>query len=227
MCHGHPRDHACGHLSINWYYCPSALIDLSTGYETPCSNVSFAPGQRSTLDCPLQNCGYKEKGGRWLCCVCNQGPNSKGWCVMPRRYFRPNRDTLVDEEVEGTCDHGCCEGCQKLGALPEVFQERRAILTGCTIAPSRSPSPELSFTELRKGAASRKSGYGPPPRAHRRSAYSIIGGFTTPERDGGDISTATPSSSSSGGSRPGYRIELDYRSKRTKAAKKSHKGRGR
>lgn len=116
MCHGHPRYHLCAHTSINWFYCPTALIDLETGYETPCSNVSFAPAQRSTLDCPLAHCDFKGKDGRWICCVCKQGPNAKGWCLMPMRHQRHNHDTLVLEEFETTCDHGCCKECQKLGA---------------------------------------------------------------------------------------------------------------
>lgn len=90
-------------------------------------------------------------------------------------------------------------------------------------APSRSEEPEMAFTELRKGSGSRKAGYG-TTRSHRRSAYSIIGGFTTPERDGDETSTATASSSSGSG----YKIELDYRPKRAKPSKgKGHKGRAR
>ena len=115
MCHGHPRYHPCSHTSINWYYCPTALIDLETGYETPCSNVSFAPAQTTKLDCPLKHCDFKGKGGLWICCSCKQGPNTHGWCMMPRSRLRRNSDTFAVEEIQTTCDHGCCKECTRFG----------------------------------------------------------------------------------------------------------------
>ncbi|EEU42137.1 uncharacterized protein NECHADRAFT_96981 [Fusarium vanettenii 77-13-4] len=111
MCHGHPRHHPCSHTSINWHYCPSALIDLETGYETPCSNISFAAAQPTNSDCPLQNCQFKSKGGSWTCCSCRQGPNTQGWCTMPLSRLEMDPESYTVEAVETTCDHGCCSKC--------------------------------------------------------------------------------------------------------------------
>ena len=115
MCHGHPRHHPCAHTSINWHYCPSALIDLETGYETPCSNMSFAAAQPTTSDCPLQNCQFKSKGGSWTCCSCQQGPNTQGWCTMPLSRLTMNPESFSVESIETTCDHGCCSKCIRYG----------------------------------------------------------------------------------------------------------------
>lgn len=115
MCHGHPRHHPCAHTSINWHYCPSALIDLETGYETPCRNTTFAPAQPISTDCPLQNCQFKDKGGSWTCCSCKQGPNTRGWCTMPMSRVQRNPESMAFEEMESTCDHGCCTQCIRAG----------------------------------------------------------------------------------------------------------------
>lgn len=115
MCHGHPRHHPCSHTSINWHYCPSALIDLETGYETPCSNISFAAAQPTNSDCPLQNCQFKSKGGSWTCCSCRQGPNTQGWCTMPLSRLEMDPESYAVEAVETTCDHGCCSKCIRYG----------------------------------------------------------------------------------------------------------------
>jgi hypothetical protein len=129
MCHGHPRYHPCSHSSVHWYYCPSALIDLSTGAETPCSNVSFAPSQRTTSDCPLLHCRFQDKngGGGWTCCACNQGPNTRGWCTMPLNRWRRNVCTFAMEEVETTCDHGCCGKCTEAGQTGLMDAQRRML----------------------------------------------------------------------------------------------------
>ncbi|RGP72584.1 hypothetical protein FLONG3_6592 [Fusarium longipes] len=143
MCHGHPRHHACAHTSINWHYCPSALIDLETGYETPCSNMSFAKAQPTKSDCPLQNCQFKSKGGSWTCCACQQGPNTQGWCTMPLSRLTMNPESFSVETVETTCDHGCCSKCVRY---------------------------EMAFSEIRKGSASRKFGYSSATKSHRRGS---------------------------------------------------------
>ncbi|KAK1966862.1 hypothetical protein LY78DRAFT_577525 [Colletotrichum sublineola] len=160
MCHGHPRWHPCSHTSINWHYCPSALIDLETGVETPCTHLSYATGQPSNADCPLLNCQFKALGGNWTCCQCGQGPNDQGWCTR----------LMPDQDPEGmatgtakTCDHGCCAECARY-------------------LPTHVGSPEMAFGELRKGTASRKFGYSSAERSHRRgSALSKINGFLDPE----------------------------------------------
>lgn len=113
MCHGHPRYHSCAHTSMKWHYCPSASIDLETGYQTPCHNVSFAPSQGSSASCPLQTCHFKEKGGRWMCCQCKQGPNTQGWCTSTQTMLGGDCASYV------TCDHGCCNKCIRLGKSHE------------------------------------------------------------------------------------------------------------
>jgi hypothetical protein len=114
MCHGHPHYHSCGHQSVTWHYCPSALIDLETGYETPCPNITFAASQPSTANCPLANCDFRSAGGGgWTCCKCG-GRNSSGWCKNMSLNPRWEKNPITDEwEWIERCDHGCCRGCIK------------------------------------------------------------------------------------------------------------------
>ncbi|PTB63328.1 hypothetical protein BBK36DRAFT_1126802 [Trichoderma citrinoviride] len=127
MCHGHPRYHSCAHTSLVWYYCPSAHIDLETGFETPCRNVSFAPAQSSALSCPLKNCQFVDKGGSWICCKCNQGPNTQGWCSAPIANVSDDLDSLRLDDEQRTCDHGCCDECRRFGtwAFGAVGSDRK------------------------------------------------------------------------------------------------------
>ena len=81
MCHGHPQTHPCSHTSVAWDYCPAAHLDLDTGYESPCADMSFAAAQPTAGGCPLQNCQFKDMGGSWQCCACGRGPNTRGWCT--------------------------------------------------------------------------------------------------------------------------------------------------
>ncbi|KAK4645736.1 hypothetical protein QC761_204180 [Podospora bellae-mahoneyi] len=113
MCHGHPHIHGCGHQSMTWHYCPSALIDLETGYETACSNVTFAAPQPSNAACVLINCDYRSGGTGWTCCNCG-GRNTSGWCknMSPNPKWEKNTITNEWEWIE-TCDHGCCRNCAK------------------------------------------------------------------------------------------------------------------
>ncbi|KAI1049212.1 hypothetical protein LB506_004777, partial [Fusarium annulatum] len=197
MCHGHPRHHPCAHTSINWHYCPSALIDLETGYETPCSNISFAAAQPTTSDCPLQNCEFKSKGGSWTCCSCQQGPNTQGWCTMPMSRMTMNPESFSVESVETTCDHGCCSKCVQYGS-------------------SSDASPEMTFSEIRKGSASRKFGYSSATKSHRRgSAFSLPAS--------GEESTPSPSTSKSSSASSGYKVGMEYTSSKAKSSKKRHK----
>ncbi|KAK2737477.1 hypothetical protein CKAH01_07548 [Colletotrichum kahawae] len=229
MCHGHPRWHPCSHTSINWHYCPSALIDLETGVETPCTHLSYATAQPSNADCPLLNCQYKAMGGTWTCCQCGQGPNTQGWCTMPKPVQDSNG--MSTEETK-TCDHGCCAECARY-------------------LPTRATNPDMTFSELRKGTASRKFGYSSATRSHRRgSALSKINGLLPVEEDAEAFSTSTSgsssqssvsykssagsstsygssTSSSSSGRGSNYRVDLEYNAKRHKSSsgkssKKSH-----
>ncbi|KAH7363358.1 hypothetical protein B0T11DRAFT_298635 [Plectosphaerella cucumerina] len=151
MCHGHPRHHACSHTSINWHYCPAAVIDLSTGVETPCRHITYAAAQSSSLDCPLQHCQYKAIGGSWTCCQCNHGPNHLGWCsnFLPR----PTEELSSMEHFNTQqCAHGCCERCTRTASI-------------------RPSIANMMFPEMRKGTASRKFGRHSNLRApHRRSS---------------------------------------------------------
>jgi hypothetical protein len=110
MCHGHPHHHACGHQSVRWHYCPKAVIDLITGYETACDKTTFATSQLSKIDCPLQTCEFRAYGGSWTCCACGQGPNTQGWCAYSRPRWEENRET-GDWAWVDACDHGCCRNC--------------------------------------------------------------------------------------------------------------------
>ncbi|EKJ79215.1 hypothetical protein ACHAPM_004446 [Fusarium culmorum] len=198
MCHGHPRHHPCAHTSINWHYCPSALIDLETGYETPCSKMSFAAAQPTKSDCPLQNCQFKSKGGSWTCCACQQGPNTQGWCTKPLSRLTMNPESFSLETVETTCDHGCCSECVRYGPSCDTS------------------SPEMAFSEIRKGSASRKFGYGSATKSHRRgSAFSL----PVSEED----STPSPSSSKSSSGSSRYKLDLEYTSSKVKSSKKRHR----
>ncbi|KAL7921268.1 hypothetical protein ACQKWADRAFT_127878 [Trichoderma austrokoningii] len=198
MCHGHPRYHECAHTSLVWYYCPSAKIDLETGYETPCRNATFAPAQSSSLSCPLKNCQFADKGGSWICCKCNQGPNTQGWCSTPLTDITDDIGSLRIGGDQRTCDHGCCDDCRRFG-------------------PSRSPSPERRVAESRKGR-SRKYTYGSSSRNHGcDSPYSMMKGLSL-DKNSESGSTAVSSSSCS---------SYDYRSKKLKSTKKSLKSKSR
>ncbi|KAH6611666.1 hypothetical protein B0J18DRAFT_84362 [Chaetomium sp. MPI-SDFR-AT-0129] len=114
MCHGHPHYHSCGHQSVTWHYCPSALIDLETGYETPCPSITFATSQSSTTACPLANCDFRSTGTQgWTCCKCG-GRNDSGWCKNVFAEPKWNKNPITNEwEWMERCDHGCCRNCAK------------------------------------------------------------------------------------------------------------------
>ncbi|OLN96723.1 hypothetical protein CCHL11_02277 [Colletotrichum chlorophyti] len=217
MCHGHPRWHPCSHTSINWHYCPSALIDLETGVETPCTHLSYAIAQPSNSDCPLLNCQFKAMGGTWTCCQCGQGPNTYGWCTMTMPKPSQHLDGHVTEELE-TCDHGCCAECERY-------------------LSARKTMPDLTFSDLRKGTASRKFGYSSAVRSHRRGpALSDLSGFAPAgeEDEFGSPSTygsssksrvsynapvsnsASYNSATSSSCGSSYSVNLEYSSKRQK-----------
>lgn len=196
MCHGHPRWHPCSHTSINWHYCPSALIDLETGIETPCTHLSYANAQPSNADCPLLNCQFKAMSGSWTCCQCGHGPNTQGWCTMPK-----SMQDISGMNADGakTCDHGCCAECtryRKSSSCDARFVPINDVTNRATIVSTQPTTPDMSFRELRKGTASRKFGYGSATRSHRRgSAVSKIHGFLVDEEE--TLSPAISGSSSS------------------------------
>lgn len=124
MCHGHPKDHPCSHTSMAWYYCPSAQINLTTGYQTACKNITLAPAQRSKNDCPLKMCAFKTKGGFWQCCHCNNGPNERAWCGR-----QVVKKASGGKSILSTCDHGCCKNCTEYGKHDNDSGACEALLT--------------------------------------------------------------------------------------------------
>ncbi|KZL84441.1 hypothetical protein CI238_03580 [Colletotrichum incanum] len=237
MCHGHPRWHPCSHTSINWHYCPSALIDLETGVETPCTHLSYATAQPSNADCPLLNCQFKAMGGTWTCCQCGQGPNDQGWCTTPM----PNQGQgAISTEEAKTCDHGCCANCARYRKSFTVqLLPLGSAANGASSAPTRVTTPNMTFSELRKGTASRKFGYSSATQSYRRgSALStIIGRFPVDEEtetiapstsgssweSGVSHKSSISSSASCGPSASAsraaaYRVDLEYNMKRHKSS---------
>lgn len=220
MCHGHPRYHECAHTSLVWYYCPSAKIDLETGYETPCRNATFAPAQSSSLSCPLKNCQFADKGGSWICCKCNQGPNTQGWCSTPLADIPDDLGSLRIGSDQRTCDHGCCDDCRRFGSSTQRFLPLSLLSFGqvnrLMIGPARSPSPERRVTESRKGR-SRKYTYGTSSRNHGcDTPYAMMKGLSLDKTSESGSAAASSSSCS-----------YDYRSKKLKSSKKSHKSKSR
>lgn len=115
MCHGHPKYHPCAHTSVSWYYCASAYFDMTTGAVSPCGNPIMNDSQSTKSACPLQYCSFAAKGKRWLCCQCNQGPNTQGWCTQRLTAQQVGIDPYAAGELQMTCDHGCCKKCTSLG----------------------------------------------------------------------------------------------------------------
>ncbi|KAK8118042.1 uncharacterized protein PG998_006323 [Apiospora kogelbergensis] len=144
MCHGHPHYHTCHHTSVKWLYCPEAMFDLETGYETPCSNPIYSTPQLASGECPLQNCLFKQlKGDRWTCCRCGHGTNKEGWCVGKINHpFGSWSPRGLEPQTWQTCGHGYCSKC------------------------SRDCTPTEQVGEQRKGKSGRKSGY-----HHSRSSH--------------------------------------------------------
>lgn len=118
MCHGHPHEYTCGHTALTWHYCPSAHIDLRTGYQSPCANNTYAAAQPSGQKCPLRGCDFRNAAGNlWTCCQCDRR-NNTGWCTGPAREPRWERNPGTCEwEWIDTCDHGCCKACTKDGGF--------------------------------------------------------------------------------------------------------------
>ncbi|KAI2470801.1 hypothetical protein F4781DRAFT_429980 [Annulohypoxylon bovei var. microspora] len=215
MCHGHPHYHPCSHTSVKWLYCPEAMFDLDTGYETPCSNPIYSTPQPTNIDCPLQNCNFKALMGSWNCCVCGKGPNTQGWCTALSHRMDWNPLTGQVEEMEVPCGHGCCSSCSPSST-------------------SRGASPEISFADVRKGKGSRKiHGTARSTAAHKRGTAYDFGhnnGSCPPvpeETDQVTVPTAAaPSSRGSRRSSHDTNTEYTKKPKTQNGKKKSHKGRG-
>jgi hypothetical protein len=191
MCHGHPHYHSCGHQSVTWHYCPSALIDLETGYETPCPNITFAASQSSTAACPLANCDFRSAGGGgWTCCKCG-GRNSSGWCLNASPEPKWEKNSITNEwEWMERCDHGCCRSCTKDRKENPHDHTRR--IESSPFLPLVYPwdGSNTISAQVSAGDANRKDGRrGKESRRHRQN---------------------TSSSSPSSDSVASYNIELNY-----------------
>ncbi|KAH9884275.1 hypothetical protein F4778DRAFT_800235 [Xylariomycetidae sp. FL2044] len=225
MCHGHPHHHPCQHTSVKWLYCPEAVFDLETGYETPCSNPIYSTPQPTNVDCPLSNCHFSALRGSWTCCKCGSGPNTQGWCNALSQQVVYNPMTRNNELMELSCGHGCCSKCNRTPA-------------------SGSASPEISFSDMRKGKVGRKSHGTSRSSTHKRNPTYDYGGkystttTTTMTTEGSGKNTATSTSASSsapsgthssrGSRKSGYDASYETGSKKTKSTSskiKSHKSR--
>ncbi|KAI0123992.1 hypothetical protein BJ170DRAFT_598319 [Xylariales sp. AK1849] len=202
MCHGHPHYHKCQHTSVKWLYCPEAIFDLDTGYETPCSNPIYSTPQPSNSDCPLQNCHFKSLRGTWTCCDCGH-TNSQGWCEgnmsleKSRGYNIPDPWTPIGLEPVGwqICGHGCCHSCSRN-------------------VSSRGSTPEMSFSDIRKGKGSRK--LGPTRASHKRGyGYEYIP-FPMVHEEGTGSSSPSSSGSPITNHDSGFDVGLDFSSKKSK-----------
>ncbi|KAI0117983.1 hypothetical protein GGR51DRAFT_555265 [Nemania sp. FL0031] len=181
MCHGHPQIHPCYHTSVKWLYCPEAIFDMATGYETPCSHPIYSAAQPVNTDCPLKNCNFKVLKGRWKCCLCGYGPNKKGWCTATRLGMNWNPVMQRMENMEVQCGHGCCHKCSH--------------------QPSSKPeSPDIMFADVRK---TRRKSHGSKSSGQRKSStHDSGGGFLAVVEEDNLATTASSSvAHSSRGSR--------------------------
>ncbi|KAI5865230.1 hypothetical protein GGS23DRAFT_416148 [Durotheca rogersii] len=225
MCHGHPHYHPCSHTSVKWLYCPEAMFDLDTGYETPCSNPIYSTPQPTNVDCPLQSCNFKALTGRWDCCLCGKGPNTQGWCTALTYRMDWNPLTNRVENTEVPCGHGCCSSC----------------------SPSSTPGPntQISFVDIQKGKGNRKVHSAARSGGHRRGGAHELdqsnGGcppvveedeISLPSAATTGMATATATTTLVPGARNSHRsgheagAEYPKKPKPHNNKKKWHKGRG-
>ncbi|GAW18357.1 hypothetical protein ANO14919_078320 [Xylariales sp. No.14919] len=204
MCHGHPHYHPCSHTSVKWLYCPEAIFDLATGYEAPCANPIYSTAQPVKSDCPLKNCNFKALKGSWNCCVCGQGPNTQGWCTVVRRAVNWNPLTKNMEDMDVPCGHGCCGKCSRYSS-------------------SRGSTPEISFAEVRKGRAGRKSHSNSRSSGHRRSSVYDFGGNVSTVVEKDESEAPTSSSVPHGSRKPTCDTSADYLAKKAKVSSSSKK----
>ncbi|KAI0598940.1 hypothetical protein F4775DRAFT_583597 [Biscogniauxia sp. FL1348] len=195
MCHGHPHYHSCSHTSVKWLYCPEAIFDLDTGYETPCSNPIYSKPQPTTLDCPLQNCCFKTLRGSWNCCVCGKGPNTQGWCTVLRHRVDFNPLTGRVENMELPCGHGCCSKCK------------------------------MSFTEIRKGKSSRKAYGSTRSSANKRGPAYELGGDISPVVEEEQAASSSTTSNLRGSRKSGHDDHPSKKPKGSSSKKRSQKSR--
>ncbi|KAK8869417.1 HOOK domain containing protein [Apiospora arundinis] len=144
MCHGHPHYHTCHHTSVKWLYCPEAMFDLETGYETPCSATIYSTPQLASNECPLHNCQLKQlKGDSWACCRCGHNANKEGWCVGKINHpFGSWTPRGLEPQNWQTCGHGYCSMCNR------------------DLSSYRAGTPTKQASEQRKGKNGRKRGSG-------------------------------------------------------------------
>lgn len=205
MCHGHPHYHTCQHTSVKWLYCPEAVFDLDTGYETPCSNPIYSTPQPSNADCPLQNCHFKTLRGSWTCCKCGTDTNTQGWCSgMTNRLGNAWAPRGLEPSAWQTCGHGCCSKCTRNTS-------------------SRGSTPEMSI-EIRKGKSSRKSRF-TSRSSHKHVEFGGTLSMVHEEEEQSATSSNSGSSSGSSGSKSsGFDVSLEYPAKKSKPSSGKKKG---
>lgn len=132
MCTAHPNNHACGHNSVQWNFCPRSTINFQNGLTTPCDNQHSARPMDTEDPCPILICRWQDKGGVWTCCQCGNKPNRLGWCVFERPRLEQNALTGEWENVRH-CNHTCCDYCTayadqcKSSPPARVVSERKKI----------------------------------------------------------------------------------------------------
>ena len=107
---------------------------------------------------------------------------------------------------------------------PWPSQTAHYAVTDSMIASSRPSSPDMKFSELRKGSSGRKFGYSSAPKSHRRgSGFSVKSGHSHRVDEGDSSRTKPPKPPSSNST--AYKLDLDYTCKKAKSAssgRKSH-----
>ncbi|KAK3326212.1 hypothetical protein B0H66DRAFT_600350 [Apodospora peruviana] len=128
MCVGHQKIHDCGHSSVQWNYCPSAVYNPRSGRSTPCDNATSANPQESRQKCPLLNCHFRSipTGGYWYCCKCNFG-NYGSSCE--NRVLETPIEVVNPATGESFSDYRClhmmCDKCSLYGPDGKLWDPKK------------------------------------------------------------------------------------------------------
>jgi len=102
MCSVVRYHHRCGrHSTRSVHYCQNAPWGRN-GRQILCNNVSRTESNQTQSLCGYRECAHNSLGGYWMCCFCQQGPNTGGTCLLS--YVDAYRLTVV-------CEHRCCHSC--------------------------------------------------------------------------------------------------------------------
>ena len=82
MCHGFPKIHPCGHVSMKWLYCPSVVPD-PTGRRAPmpCGRQVVGEHRDTRNRCRVRDCTrVVAETTAWTCCACGgTGHPASSW----------------------------------------------------------------------------------------------------------------------------------------------------